>query len=89
MGPVPRAQVGVPTCTSKVGLIRSVVSFEGDATATEIRARSSCERDWDEDVPAVASLALAGASDLDSPASARSEDGVQTRQNYTLAAGAV
>jgi hypothetical protein len=39
MGPVPRAEVGVPTCTSKVDLIRSVVSAEGVAAATGIHVR--------------------------------------------------
>jgi hypothetical protein len=38
MSPVQRAQGGAPTCTSKVDLMRSVVSFEGDAAAAEIHA---------------------------------------------------
>ena len=42
MSPVQRAQVGVPTCTSKVDLIRSVVSFEGVAAAAGIQAHSYC-----------------------------------------------
>ena len=39
MSPVQRTQGGVPTCTSKVDLIRSVVSLEGDAAAAGIHAR--------------------------------------------------
>ncbi len=39
MSAVQRAQGGVPTCTSKVDLIRSVVPFEGVAAGAGIHAR--------------------------------------------------
>lgn len=42
MSQVQRAQVGVPTCTSKVDLIRSVVSFEGVTAAAESILDFSC-----------------------------------------------
>ena len=38
MGPGPRARVGVLTCTSKIDLMRSVVSFEGVAATAGIHA---------------------------------------------------
>jgi hypothetical protein len=73
VSPVQRAQVGIPTCTSKVDLIRSVVSFEGVAAAAEIHAHSYCGNKGDVDVLVVVSVVLAVESELaaDAPASAR------------------
>jgi hypothetical protein len=46
MDPVPRAQVGVPTCTSNVDLIRSVVSCKGVEVAAVIHARFFLWVNW-------------------------------------------
>src|SRR5260370_12019290 len=46
MDPVPHAQVGVPTCTSNVDLIRSVVSCKGVEVAAVTHARFFLWVNW-------------------------------------------
>ena len=77
MGSGPRARVGVLTCTSKVDLTRSVVSFEGVAVAAGTHCMFVSSRDCNEgiwDVLAAPSVSLAVESKLDAL------DGVQHRR---------